>query len=116
MIAPGYQGDIFRRKRWHLGLGLQFDLFNSETSLFAAAQANNNSQVQSAKKSLLAPIPVAGPQGRFYLTNSPRLYVEGNLYGMYFFGYGNFVSTSDDVGVTLNKHLSLTQDIDSDRG
>jgi len=107
LIAPGYQYDIFRRKRWHLGLALQFDLFNSEASLFAAAQANNNNQVQSAKKSLLAPIPVAGPQGRFYLTNSPRLYVEGNLYGMYFFGYGNFVSTSDDVGVTLNKHLSL---------
>jgi len=107
LIAPGYQYDIFRRKRWHLGLALQFDVFNSSASLFAAAQVNTNNQVISAKKSLLAPIPVAGPQARFYLTNSPRLYVEGNLYGMYFFGYGNFVSTSDDVGVTLNKHLSL---------
>jgi len=107
LIAPGYQYDIFRRKRWHLGLALQFDLFNSEASLFAAAQVNNNNQVQSAKESLLAPIPVAGPQGRFYLTNSPRLYVEGNLYGMYFFGYGNFVSTADDIGVTLNKHFSV---------
>jgi len=86
---------------------LQFDLFNSSASLFAAAQVNNNNQVQSAKKSLLAPIPVAGPQGRFYLTNSPRLFFEGNVFGMYFFGYGNFVSTSDDVGVALNKHLSL---------
>jgi hypothetical protein len=56
---------------------------------------------------LLAPIPVAGPQARFYLTNSPRVYVEGNLYGMYFFGYGNFVSTSDDLGVNLTKHLSV---------
>ena len=26
---------------------------------------------------------------------------------MYLFGYGNFVSTSDDVGVTLTKRLSL---------
>lgn len=107
LIAPGYQYDIFRRKRWHLGLALQFDLFNSEASLFAAAQVNNNGQVQSAKKSLLAPIPVAGPQFRFHLTNSPRLFVEGNVYGMYFFGYGNFVSTSDDIGVTLTKHLSV---------
>ena len=107
LIAPGYQYDIFRRKRWHLGLALQFDLFNSEASLFAAAQVNNNNQVVSAKKSLLAPIPVAGPQARFYLTNSPRVYLEGNLYGMYFFGYGNFVSTSDDLGVTLTKHLSV---------
>ena len=50
---------------------------------------------------------MAGPQARFYLTNSPRVYVEGNLYGMYLFGYGNFVSTSDNVGVTLTKHLSV---------
>jgi len=26
---------------------------------------------------------------------------------MYLFGYGNFISTTDDVGVTLNKHFSL---------
>lgn len=107
LIAPGYQYDIIRRRRGHLGLAVQFDLFNSNASLFAAAQVNTNHQVISAKKSLLAPIPVAGPQFRFYLTNSPRLFVEGNLYGMYFFGYGNFVSTADDIGVTLNKHLSL---------
>jgi len=107
LIAPGYQYDIIRRKRGNLGLALQFDIFNSRASLFAAAQVNNNNQVQSAKKSLLVPIPVAGPAGRFYLTNSPRLFVEGNLFGMYFFGYGNFVSTTDDVGVTINKHLSV---------
>jgi len=107
LIAPGYQYDIIRRKRGNLGLALQFDIFNSSASLFAAAQVNNNNQVQSAKKSLLVPIPVAGPAGRFYLTNSPRLFVEGNLFGMYFFGYGNFVSTTDDVGVTINKHLSV---------
>jgi hypothetical protein len=33
--------------------------------------------------------------------------VEGIVYGMYFGGYGNFVSTSDAIGVTLTKHLSL---------
>lgn len=107
LIAPGYQYDIIRRRRGHLGLGVQFDLFNSEASLFAAAQVNNNNQAISAKKSLLVPIPVAGPQFRFYLTDSPRLYVEGNLYGMYFFGYGSFVSTAVDIGVTLTKHLSV---------
>jgi hypothetical protein len=107
LIAPGYQYDIIRRRRGHLGLAFQFDLFNSEASLFAAAQAGNNNRAITATKSLLAPIPVAGPQFRFYLTNSPRLFVEGNVFGMYFFGYGNFVSTSDNVGVTLNKHLSV---------
>jgi len=107
LIAPGYQYDIFRRRRWHLGLAVQFNLYNAEASLFAAAQVNTNNQVISARKSLLVPIPVAGPQARFYLTNSPRVYAEGNLYGMYLFGYGNFISTTDFVGVTLNNHLSL---------
>lgn len=107
LIAPGYQYDFIRRRRGHLGVAVQFDIFNSSASLFAAAQVNNNNQVISAKKSLLAPIPVAGPEFRFYLMDSPRLFVEGNVLGMYLFGYGNFVSTADSVGVTLNKHLSL---------
>jgi len=50
---------------------------------------------------------VAGPQYRLYLTNSPRVFIEGNLYGMYLFGYGNFVSTANNLGVTLNKHFSV---------
>jgi hypothetical protein len=56
---------------------------------------------------LLAPIPVAGPEYRLYLTNAARLFVEGNVYGMYFFGYGNFVSTADNIGFTITKHLSV---------
>ena len=107
LIAPGYQYDISRRKREHIGIAVQINLFPSSASFFAAAQVNTNNQVVSAKKSLLAPIPVAGPQFRFYLTDSPRLFVEGNLYGMYLFGYGNFISTTADVGVTLTKYLSL---------
>ena len=26
---------------------------------------------------------------------------------MYLFGYGDFLSTANDIGLTLNKHLSL---------
>lgn len=109
MIAPGYQYDIIRRKRGHLGAAVQIDLFNASASLSAAAQVVNGMQHQavSASGSLLAPIPVAGPEFRFYLTNSPRVFVEGNLYGMYLFGYGNFLSTADDIGITLAKHLSV---------
>ncbi|HME31355.1 MAG TPA: hypothetical protein VKG65_01250 [Terriglobales bacterium] len=110
MFAPGYQYDIIRRKRGHLGIGFQINLFDTSASLNAAAQVTSDGvqhAAVSAKGSLLAPIPVAGPQFRFYLTNSPRVFVEGNLYGMYLFGYGNFVSTADNIGVTLNKHVSL---------
>jgi hypothetical protein len=104
LIAPGYQYDIIRRKRGHLGVGVQIDLFPASPSLSAAAQVTSDGvhhDAVSASSSLLAPIPVAGPDFRLYLTNSPRLFVEGQVYGMYLFGYGNFVSTVDDIGFTI---------------
>jgi len=109
-ISPGYQYDIIRRKRGHLGLGVQMDLFKSNAKITAAGSVTGGSTASgsySASGSLLAPIPVAGPQFRLYLTDSPRVFVEGNVYGMYFFGYGSFVSTAGDLGVTLNKHVSI---------
>lgn len=109
-VAPGYQYDIIRRKRGHWGLAAQIDLFKSTAKISASGQVNGGGTVsgtRSASGALLAPIPVAGPQFRLYLTDSPRVFVEGNLYGMYFFGYGSFVSTAADLGVTLQKHISL---------
>ncbi len=110
LFAPGYQYDIIRRKRGHIGVGVQIDLFDTNASLSAMAQTTSDGvhhAAVSASGSLLAPIPVAGPEYRLYLTNSPRLFVEGNLYGMYLFGYGNFISTADTLGLTVNKHLSV---------
>jgi hypothetical protein len=110
LIAPGYQYDIIRRKRGHLGIGVQIDLFDASASLSAAAQVTRDGvhhAAVSASSSLVAPIPVAGPDFRFYLTDSPRLFVEGQLLGMYLFGYGNFLSTVDDLGFTINKHISI---------
>ncbi|MGB0125439.1 MAG: hypothetical protein WA419_05570 [Silvibacterium sp.] len=109
-VAPGYEYDFIRRKRGHLGLALQFDLFNTTAKISVAAQTTGNGthyDAVSASGSLLAPIPVAGPDFRFYLTNSPRLFVDANVLGMYLFGYGNFVSTTGDVGVTLSKHFAV---------
>jgi hypothetical protein len=109
-VAPGYQYDIIRRRRGHLGVAVQIDLFNSTAKIAAAAQVTGDGTQQaavSASKSLLAPLPVAGPEFRLYLTNSPRLYVEGNVYGMYFFGYGNFISSAGDLGFTVSKHVSI---------
>lgn len=107
LIAPGYQYDITRRKRGHLGIAVQIDLYNASASLEAAAQVVNGQQIGpiSSSASVLAPIPVAGPEGRFYFT--PRLFVEGNFYGMYLFGYGNYLSTADDIGFQLTKHISI---------
>jgi hypothetical protein len=108
LIAPGYQYDIIRRKRGFLGAAVQIDLFKASASLSAMAQVINGMQqvARSSSESLLAPIPVAGPVARFYLTDSPRLYVDANVFGMYLFGYGNFVSTADYLGVTIAKHFS----------
>jgi len=109
-VSAGYQYDIIRRKRGHLGIGLQVDIFKISANISAPAQIINGVQhpAISASGSLLAPIPVAGPQFRVYLTNSPHLFVEGNFYGMYFFGYGDFVSTVGDIGYAFNTHFSLT--------
>jgi hypothetical protein len=109
-VAPGYQYDFIRRKRGHLGLGLQFDLFDTTAKINVAAQTTGDGvhhAAASASGSLLAPIPVAGPDFRFYLTDSPRLFVQGNVLGMYLFGYGNFVSTVGNIGVTLSKHFAV---------
>lgn len=109
LVSPGYQYDIIRRRRGHLGIGVQVDLFNTSAKISAAAQIVNGEQLSavSAQGSLLAPIPALGPEFRYYVTNSPRVFIQGGVYGMYLFGYGNFVSTADGIGVSLNKHISL---------
>jgi len=110
LYAPGYQYDIIRRKRGHLGVAVQMDLFDTKASLMAQAQTTGDGTHHAAisgSGSLLAPIPVAGPQYRLYLTNSSRLFLEGDVYGMYLFGYGNFVSAADTLGLTINKYMSI---------
>jgi len=109
LYAPGYQYDIIRRRRGHLGVAVQLDLFDANASLSAQAQTVNGMHhaAVSGSASLVAPIPTAGPTYRYYLLDSGKLFIEGNLYGMYLFGYGNFLSTVNDLGFTINKHLSL---------
>ena len=109
--APGYQYDFIRRKRGHLGVIVQLDIFDTKGTLNAAAQVTGTGVQHGAvfaSGSLLAPLPVAGPDVRLYLLpNSSRLFVTGNVLGMYFFGYGNFISTLDTLGLTITKHLGV---------
>ena len=106
-LAPGYQYDIIRRKRGHLGIAVQMDLINTKATINAAAQVGTGGRAISASGSLLAPIPVAGPEFRYFLTDSPRVFVQGNVLGMYLFGYGNFISAGGNIGVNLAKHISV---------
>jgi hypothetical protein len=109
-LAFGYQYDILRRRRGSLGIRVQLDLFDIQGTLSAAAQVTNGTlhASQRSQGSLRAPLPVAGPTARFYLIpNSSRLFVTGQLLGMYFFGYGNFLSTFDALGFTVNRHFGI---------
>jgi hypothetical protein len=109
VIAPGYQYDIIRRRRGHFGVIAQLDLFYVRGSISAAAQTLNGTTFagQRASSTLRAPLPVAGPDVRYYLTNSRRLFIDANVLGMYFFGYGNFISSTGTLGFALNKYLNV---------
>ena len=61
---------------------------------------------RGASKSTLLPLPTGGPAGRYYILPS-RLYVDGQISGMYFFGYGNFISSSGFLGYSIGHHLNL---------
>ena len=109
-ISPGYQYDIIRRKRGHIGIGIHFNTFDTSAKISAQAQVTGDGTQTAAKLasgSFIAPIPVAGPQYRVYPIKSPRFFVEGDVYGMYFFGYGNYVSLEDSIGYSVGKHISL---------
>lgn len=105
LVARSYQYDIIRRKRGHLGLGVQFNLFDTTAKISAARK----SLTANSMPLCLQVIPYWPPFPSLvrYLTDSPRVFVEGNVYGMYFFGYGSFVSTADTMGVMLTKHISV---------
>jgi len=109
LLAPGYQYDIIRRKRGHLGIALQMNILDTKATINAAAQTTGDGvhhAAVSASGSLIAPIPVAGPDARFYFT--PKVFVQANVLGMYFFGYGNYVSSTGFIGVNLTKHIAAT--------
>jgi hypothetical protein len=107
VLIPGYEYDFIRRKRWNLGAQVQLDIFDVSGSLNAAAQVNNGVPQSAVFSSgtIRAPLPVAGPEIRFYPAS--RFFVTANVLGMYFFGYGNFVSSQGTLGLKLTKNLAV---------
>lgn len=110
VFTPGYQYDFIRRKQGSLGVQVQVNLLDVKGTLSAVAQVNNGvpQAATVSSGSLRAPLPVAGPTFRLYpIPNSSRLFVTANVLGMYFFGYGNYVSSVGTVGLTLTRNLSV---------
>jgi len=105
-LIPGYQYDIFRRKQWNLGLQFQLNIFDITGSFSAAAQVNNGVPQAAAFSSsqIRVPLPTAGPEIRFY--PAKRFFVTANLQGMYFFGYGDFISSQGSAGFKLTKNIA----------
>ena len=107
-FAPGYQYDLIRRNHGYVAIAAQVNFLSTEASITATSTVNGQTTTRRASQSLLAPIPILGPHIRWYpLSNSNRLSFDGSIHGMYFFGYGNFVSADGSMGIGLTHHLNL---------
>ncbi len=111
--TPGYRYDIIRRNHGTVGIDAYMYLIDSSASINGVGTiTNSDGSTQTgtvkASGSLLAPIPVFGPSFYWYpMKQSPKLTVEGNILGMYLFGYGNFLSTHATVGYAFNPHWNV---------
>ncbi|HEX7289200.1 MAG TPA: hypothetical protein VF532_23650 [Candidatus Angelobacter sp.] len=109
-LIPGYQYDFIRRRQFVLGVQVQLDIIDVSGSLRTASQVNNGIPQAAAfsSGSIRAPLPVAGPTVRWYIIpNHGILFVDANVLGMYFFGYGNFVSSQGTVGLRFGRNFAI---------
>lgn len=113
--APGYQFDLLRNGRGHLGIMAQLNMEDVSAKLTGEGTITNTgtgesaTAIRTAEGSQFVPIPVLGPEFKYlFIKDSPKYYVEGYLKGMYFFGYGNFISTRGIFGANLWKGLDAT--------
>jgi len=112
-----YQYDILRGNRGHLGIAAQINVMNTTGTISTVAQVTSTGVHQAASSSgasLLTPIPTVGPEFRLFLTKSSRVFINGQLFGMYFFGYGHLLTTVDYLGVEIG--TAMTADCFNRRG
>lgn len=107
VFSPGYQYDFFRKRQGSLGLVVNLNLIYTDARLKATGTITGGggagSGTVSADGSLLVPLPAIGPTFRWYpIPDSSRLYLDGSLAGMSFFGYGNFVSANAALGFPIS--------------
>jgi hypothetical protein len=106
-FSPGYQYDIIRRNRGYLAFVTQVNLMKTSATLKATGTLDNESVTQTASGSILAPLPVVGTRFRWYPLSSNRLALDGGVQGMYFFGYGDFLSAKAAAVIVMKPHLNL---------
>jgi len=104
--VPGYQYDIIRRNHGYLAGTAQLELLDTSASITGTVAVNGQSRTQTASGSFFAPLPIIGAHGLWYpMSKSDRISLEGLVNGMYFFGYGNFISSRGNVSLGLVKHV-----------
>jgi hypothetical protein len=107
-FSPGYQFDFIHRNHGYLGLAAQMYILNTRGSITGTVTVNNQSSIVTSSASVLAPLPVIGPHAAWYpLHDSDRLSLFGFVQGMYFFGYGDFMSAHGAVSVKVINHLRI---------
>jgi hypothetical protein len=108
-FTPGYQYDFFRLRQFWLGFLVNVHLAYTQAKLKTTGTVSGGggsaTASVSSSGSLFAPLPSIGPTFRCYpVPNSPRLYLDGTVTGMTFFGYGNFVSGNAVLGFPITHH------------
>jgi hypothetical protein len=95
--------------RGHFGFEVLANLLNIKADLKATGTIvtpdGTTTGSYSGSGSVFAPLPVIGFIGRRYLTS--RVYIDGAVNGMYFFGYGSFISAKGSLGVGIGKGWSV---------
>jgi hypothetical protein len=106
IFTLGYQYDFFRKRQGSLGLLVNVNLAYTNARLkLAGSSSGGGSGSVASEGSLFAPLPAIGPTFRWYpIPDSSRLYVDGALTGMSFFGYGNFISANATLGFPISTH------------
>jgi hypothetical protein len=108
-ISPGYEFDFLHGDRGHLGFEVLANLLSISADLNATGTIvkpdGTLTASYSGSGSIFAPLPVIGIIGRRYVTR--RVYFDGSMNGMYFFGYGSFVSAKAVLGAAIGKHWSV---------
>jgi len=107
IFTPGYEYDFFRKRQGFLGLLVNINLANTDARLKLSGAVSggggSGSGSVSSDGSIFAPLPAIGPTFRWYpISNSGRLYLDGALTGMSFFGYGNFISANATLGFPIS--------------
>jgi hypothetical protein len=108
-FSPGYQYDFLKRKQGYLGIRTEITLIDTKASLAGTVAVNGTSSTRSASGEIFAIMPILGPQGRWYpMHNSNRISLDGTMEGMYFFGYGYFLSARGFMTVAVHRNWNFT--------